>query len=560
MSKQVPEKILLRIIQEALALVAFNHTDGIRSVGGIILGARVEATSRPPGEITRKIFSMCQDPSNFVRMNMCGTLRSLFRISREFEEKALQEVIKLVGDECLEVLSESLQVFVDILPRISDKGTILESIEEYFVKSSYDKLICMKLMFVGRILEQCKDCMESFKKDLWVDWVIRMIELGTVCDKRSATISLGGILRCARLTSKIFRLWKILEEENDREIEKNLILLLGHLSSFGTEMIAETQGIIRKYLKNSEHALIIIPQFTVIATSFEMSEEILQILIEKLNFSLRRQELLAIIEQIISFANNFECIQNLVPLVPSLIQASKTCTIPIKEKSLELLSIILYKCNGYSNKVNLANEIINNFANSIVCYNRAAYIHFCLCIKNLCSRQFFSKLFMASLLELAEDKVRLVRYTFAKNYARFRFQVPSDDTELAANFRSILNQYLEIDDAILLNFALAADEAISNNTIREMHYGSKGELVEKQRVKYEQTEEIKEITDMENLKKIQQEEIVKIVRKNPKKNLMSNNTVPRQSSVRPIKRNHLSESDKYDSVISRVAVRIARKK
>ena len=559
-SKQVPEKVLLRIIQEALALVAFNQTDAIRSIGGIILGSIVEAKRQPPGEITRKIFSMCQDPSNFVRMNMCSTLRILFRLSEEHEEKTLQEIVKLVGDECSEVLAESLQLFVDILPGIRDKVMILESIEEYFVKNNYDKLICVKLQFVGRILEQCKDSIDAFKKDLWLDWVIRMIGCGNVCDKRSAAISLGGILRCTKLNPKILRLWNILEEENDREIQKNLAIQLGYLSSFGSEMINETQAVIRKYLKNSENALIIIPQYTVIATSLKMSDEILQILIEKLNFSLRRQELHAIIEQIISFAHNFDCIQTISPLVPSLIQAAKTSTIPIKEKSLELLSIILYKCNGYSNKLQLAKEMISNFASSTVCYHRAAFIHFCLCIKDLCSKQFFSKQFMESLLELALDEVKLVRYAFAKNYASFRFQVPLDNAECAASFRCILNQYLEIEDKILLTYALAADEAINNSAIREMYYGSKGELIEKQRITYEQNEEIREIAELENLKKSQQENSIRIAGKNTKKVPIPVNNVPRQSSVKPVKRYHLSESDKYESVISRAAARTVKKK
>ena len=159
----------MRCTQEALELSAFHQSDQIKSIGGLILGAIVETRKKPPGEITRKIFSLSQDPSNFVRMNMCNTLRILFQLSGEYEEKVLQEIIKLVGDECPEVLEESLQLFLDILPRVRNKQIIIENIEEFFVKSRYDNLIDIKIRFVGRIMDQLKEVLESRNKDTWLD-------------------------------------------------------------------------------------------------------------------------------------------------------------------------------------------------------------------------------------------------------------------------------------------------------------------------------------------------------------------------------------------------------
>ena len=62
---------------------------------------------------------------------MCGTLRILFKLSGEYEDQVMEEIIKLVGDECIEVLEESLQLFIEILPLAKTKSFILESIEEY---------------------------------------------------------------------------------------------------------------------------------------------------------------------------------------------------------------------------------------------------------------------------------------------------------------------------------------------------------------------------------------------------------------------------------------------
>lgn len=559
LARQVPEKLFLRITQEALALAAFSQTDEIRSIGGIILGAVVEIKKKPPGEITRKICSLAQDPSNSVRKHMCGTLKILFNLSGEFQEKVIQEIIQLVGDECSEVLEEALKLFIEILPEIRNREIIVESIEEFFVKSQFDKLTDVKLRFVGRIMQSCSDVMSDQVKEKWLDWVVKMAGLGSVVEKRSLVISFGGILDCVKLSRKVLDLWVLLESENDPEINNSLILLLGFLSTFAEGMVQQTQQIVRKYIKNMENIMVIVPQLTVIASSLKMNDEILQVLLGFFSYFHKCREVLVILEQLISFANNFDCIFQLTSLVPQLISGSQTAPLPIKEKSLELLSIILYKQSGYSNKMNLAQDIIAKFANSPGCYHRALYIHFCLCVKELCSKHFFCKVFMPSLLKLAEDKVKLVRYMFAKNYASFRYQVPLENIDLAGTFRSILNNYLETEDKILVSFALLADEAMNNNN-REMHYGAKSEHIENEKIEKETAEEIKEITEAENLKRVQNEENFRSCRKNTKKFPVHATVVLRQSSVKPIKKYHLSESDKYETALNRSSVRQPRKK
>ena len=439
---------------------------------------------------------------------------------------------------------------------------VLDNIEEYFVKSRYDKLIDIKLRFVGRIMDILKDVFEPRNKENWIEWIINMIGFGGIYEKRSISVSIGGILRCNHLDDKIIKLWQLLEKENDTEINNNLVLMLGFLASFGREKQREIQIIIRKYLKNSTDHMLIIPQYFIIAKELNMEDEILQILIEKIDLQLKMRELLLILSQLILFSNDFECINKLNPLIPLLIQASKTSTLPIKEKSLELLSVILYKSPCFSNKINLSKEIINNFANSTISYNRASFIHFCLCIKNLCSKNFFCKLFMPSLLTLAKDQSNLVKYTFAKNYVTFRYLVPLNDTELAGNLRYILNYYLELDDKILLNYALAADKLLNNSNWELIHYGKNSENIENQKIKKEQDEETKEIIEAENLKRVQNEENSRGIRKSTKKNQTNfvNNNVSRQSSVKPIKKYNLSETDKFEVKLNRTMVRVIKKK
>ena len=335
---------------------------------------------------------------------------------------------------------------------------------------------------------------------------------------------------------------------------------LGFFCTFGREKMHELQQIVRKYIKEEDNLSIKVPQFIIIASALNMHEELLQNLIENLNFSLKLRDLLAIFNQLISFAKEFNCINTLKSLIPTLIQAGIVCAIPIKELSLELLSIILYKLPLNSHKLALSKEIISTFANSTVCYNRVSFIHFCLCIKNYCSKKFFCRVFMNSLLSLAHDKTLVVCYKFAQNYIAFRYLVPLANTELIGNFRYILNNYLELNDKILLNYALIADEKMNNNSLWELNYGQKSEYIENQRIKQEQEEETKEQSEIEKLKKIQNEGNAKALRKNPKKLPTSIVTSGRQGSVKPMKKYNLSESDKNDLSLNRTVVRTGLKK
>lgn len=552
LARHLPEKLLLRCTQEAMSLSAYHQNDQVRSIGGIVLGAIADARKKPQGDITRKIFSMSQDPSNFVRLNMCGTLRILFKLKGEFENKVIEEILKLVGDECVEVLEQSLQLFVDILPEITGKSSILESVEESFIKTSYDKLTEIKLRYVGRIMKEFKSQMSIGRKSSWVDWVMNMVACGNLQEKKSASVSYGGIVFCAGIDDRLLQLWKALEEENDYEIVQNLVLQIGFVASVAGDKVVEVQGIVRKYVKNDTYFSILVPQITVIATSLKIQEELLLFLVEKFTQKLKMRDTLEVLSQLVRFSNAFNIMNPLKPLIPNLIQMGKSGAAPIKEKSVELLAIITYKSPGYSSRLALAKDIIQNFACSTNCFHRASYIHYCLAIKNLCSKQFFSKIFMPSLLNLAKDKSDVVRYTFAKNYIWLRYTVPSNNSELMGNFRYILNSYLEIDDKVLLNYALAADEGMNNAALREENYGPNGESVENARIKQEQDEEIKEITETENVKKIQNEENFRgFNRKTNKKYQVHRETVPRQSSVKPMKKYNLSENDRYDVALNR---------
>ena len=121
LSRGMSEKIIQKYIPEILALTGFSQTETIRAVGGIILGLLVEKRKKGEVEEIRKIFALAQDPSNFVRKNMCKSLKILYKYTNDTQKKVMDEVLKLVADECEDVLEESLKIYLQLFPEAEDK-------------------------------------------------------------------------------------------------------------------------------------------------------------------------------------------------------------------------------------------------------------------------------------------------------------------------------------------------------------------------------------------------------------------------------------------------------
>lgn len=502
---------------------------------------------------------MTQDPSSFVRKNMCGTLKILFKISDQCDEKVITEIIKLVGDECVEVLEESLQLLLDVLPDINNKSALLESIGEYFVKTGYDRLVTVKLKFVGRILKGFHSCMDNDVKGKWVDWITNMVESGGIQDKRSIALSIGAIISCIDMDIRLIALWNTLESENDIEIQNTLTLQIGYLATKARGKQKEIQSIIRKYLKSNDDLLITIPQFSFISSSLDMLQEVSEILIDKFNTKLKIRETLAVIDQIILFTKDFDCINFVKNLIPSLIECIKNSVLPIREKSLELLAVVLYKLPVFSNKVGLSKEIITTFAKSTRGFDRASYLHFCLFIRHYFSKKFFCKHFMDSLLAIGKDKETLVRYKFAQNYCVFRYLVPANHSELEINFQVILNSYLGTGDKVLIDYATKAQQMM-NQENWELNYGPKSEILENQKLKQELDEETKETSYSEKVKKNDIKDTLYEKTRIVKRNTICPKKVLRQSSVKPIKKYNLGEPEKHDTSLNKKIVKMPRRK
>jgi hypothetical protein len=561
LTRGMTDKLLTRCTQEVLTLAAFNQPDQNKAAAGLVLGHLIEARKKPPGEITRKLLSMCQDPSNFVRQHMCRPLRVLFKLSKEYEERALNEIIKLVGDECETVLEESLQLFVDVLPEVIDKEYVKKNVMACFVGCRLDKLTEVKVRFVGRVMRGLKSVLDEREKEEWTAWVVEMAEIGGLKEKIAASTSFGGVVDCAGVSDRLIGLWNLLEGLGETVILQNLYAQIAFVAAQARGKTKEIQGIVRKALNHHEFMELLVPQFAIIAKNADMQEELIADLIGKLDGKMKLREMVAVVEQICRFLLEFNCVSAVKGIISKLISLAKTAAKPVKGKVLELLAIVVYKSPGYSSKISLSQEIISNFANSNISYERISYIHFCLCIKNLCSRRFFSRVFMSNLIILAKDREKSVKYHFATNYPTFRYLIPLTDNELGPRFRNILNEWLETDDKILVGFALAADEELNNSRAHDLNYGPSSESIENARVKHEEEEETKELVELEKLQKAQNEEVFFSSKRYNRKHPANNKEpVPRQGSVKPIKKLSMTDPDRLDKALSRSIFRAGKKK
>lgn len=560
LSKFINEKSMQKYVFEILALTGFSQTEQIRAVGGIILGYLVEKRKRGEEDVVRKIFALAQDPSNFVRKNMCRSLKIIYKYIKNSQKKAIDELLNLVADECEDVLEESLTIFLQIFPEAEDKEYLLDSIESHYLSPSSDKLTSVKLKYSGPLMRIMSSTMSVSSKQNWIDWVLKMTEEGGIQEKISASCAYGGILQAAGYSSKLLNLWKTLQNVQNHQIQENLAIQLAFFSAYSKENLPFVLKTVKFFQSKAEFLSILVPQMIVISGCIKSHEDCFNYLLEKFHEYHKIRDKIEITQQLILFSHKFPCIPQLQNCFTEILMLSKSVAEPLRDKLLELLAIIAYKSSGYSSRLSLFKEIISNFALSRSCHLRAAYIQFCLSIKELCSRKMFNKVFMMPLLTLAKDKILMVQFKFATNFVVFRYLVPEDYSDLINEFRKILNEYLEQDDEYLIDLAIKADKLLNDTKLYQDAYGPAADEAENAKIKLEAEEEFKEMQEAENLKK-KNEGVVKnnrkIIRKKPEQ---QKEPVVRQNSVKPVKKYLGADVDRAKIGLNRSAVRTVRKK
>lgn len=561
LGKHMNEKVMQKYNFEILALTGFSQTEKIRAIGGKILGMLVEKRKKVDSDVVRKIFALAQDPSNFVRKNMCRSLKMLYKYAETNRKNAIDELLKLVADECEDVLEKSLKFFLKLFPDAEDKELLLDTVESHYFSPTCDKLTNVKLKYSGSLMRTMSSTMSESSKDNWVNWIIKMTEEGGLQEQISTSCAFGGILQAVGYSSKLLNLWKTLQSSQCQQIQENLAVQLAFFCAYTKENLPETLKIIKYFLSQPNFLSILTPQMIIISGCIKSYEDCFIYLIDNFHKPQKMRDTIEIIQQLIHFSHKFPCIPQLRNYFPVLLQSSKAATEPIRNKFLELLSIIAYKSPGYTTKISLFKEVIMNFAFSKNCYLRTGFIQFCLNIKELCSRKLFNKVFMGHLLALAIDKILMVQLKFAQNFVAFRYLIPEDYSELISQFQKILNGYLEQDNKDLIDLALKADRLMNDTRMYQEAYGPVAEENEKTKIKMETEEESKEMQEIENVKKRESEKVVKSTRKViRKKNEPQKEPVARQNSVKPVKKFISSEYDRAKVSLNRSAVRTVRKK
>jgi hypothetical protein len=559
LSKHMNEKIMHKFLQETIALTNFNQTDNIRAVGGILLGAIAKAKKKADPEVVRKIYSLSQDPASFVRKIMCGSLKVLFQFI-DLKGKVMEEILKLVGDQCEEVIEEALKVFIKIFPDCENKDSVVESVEEQLLDDRCGKLTSVKLRFCGPLLTLMSKVMSGKSKAKWVDWVFKMTQEGSECEQIAASQTFGGVLQADPSNQKVFQIWNVLQGIHCEIVQQNLATQLAFFCVYSAEYYNRAMVHVKFFLTKPQFISLLLPQMVVVAGALKSHEEPLGFLLERFREPITIRDRVELIRQLTLFLNKFPCITQLKPLFPDLLNSLKSSTEPVKEKTLELLSMISYKTPGHSIRLSLFKEITNTLAYSSSCYLRSSFIQFCLHMKSICSSRMFNRFFMSPLLSLATDKTLAVRMKFLSNFVSFRYLVPEEDTEMVSRFRKILNSFLEQENKELINLALRADEMMDDSRIYQEAYGSAAQEQEKVRVKFELEEESKEVHEVEPVKKKELEVVVRVNKKIVKRKSDVQKESIRQNSVRPTKKYLIAENERLKTNLNRSGVRTIRKK
>lgn len=222
----------------------------------------------------------------------------------------------------------------------------------------------------------------------------------------------------------------------------------------------------------------------------------------------------------------------------------------VKLKSASLLANILHFNHRSCQKSELISLLISEFAQSSKHIDRSLFLDFCLAFSKLCSRDYFSRYFLESLIALGYDGTKEVKYKFAINYNDLKHCVHRDDAESAGKFRKILNNFLENGDKILVELAIRAEDNMNSREWDEA-YGDEGEMLDRLRYQFEIDQLEREARDIENNKNKILDELTSRSRQNfvnarhGNRHTVTSRTVTNKI---PVKRYSFSDADKYEAL------------
>ncbi|OMJ80454.1 hypothetical protein SteCoe_19308 [Stentor coeruleus] len=527
---------------EAFILSAFHQTDNIRSIGGYVLSACVEAQIRENCEdLLRKIYSMTQDPSSLVRKNMCKALKNLMKIlpKKQIESQVVPETLKLVEDDSAEVLESALPLFCELMDycSYSCKENIIEILKYSFFTAQNNKLSQVKLKYFGKIMVSLRLCMDEEFREICIKWYIGFDNVKENDIRPLMAYNFPALLYIiGSMNDQLLRIFTILAEESKWEVRKCIAKQIGDICKLSGNKEGELFQIVNSLLECENINEILLDQFFIIAKSLKTHEKLLEILVKELcvnNSNWRK--MVVVIKELLNFCLTFDCSNIHEKVALQVLEYIKIASKPVQIYSAKLLAEILYK--NLSRREEFFGRVLQ-LAN-----HRIGFIEFCTAMSTVCSHRLFCRHFMPSLIVLCKDPIKNVAYAFATHYVDFRLAITFDDSELKSEFRSILNYYLETDDKFLVQTSLASDEKLDK--LYNDYYNSTAEIKENSKIKYETEMIAKESSEPKT-------QILKQTK--PRKSTIA----PRNSSHNPTKRHSLGEIDKTE--LNKVIQKVSNKR
>ena len=542
LAKRYPE----RCLTEAFVLCAFSQPDSFRSIGGYALSAVVEAQKGENcAEILRKIYSMMQDPSSLVRNQMCKALYVLLRVlpKKQLESQLLPEALKLVEDDCTEVLNSFLPFFCDLMDCCGYhcKEEAIEALRSSFFTSQYSRLSQIKLKYIGKLMVSLRLGLDEEFRNSCLDWFCAFLQCKESDIAVSVAYNFPAVLYImGSMNDQLFDLFAALTREQAWDVQRIVARQMGDVCKISNCRRNELVQIAKEFCSNEKTVDLLLGQVFVIAQALKSYEYFLDLLVKLLTQCENWRRSVVILKELLKFCGHFDCSLAFDKLTTILMRMLKQEAFPVRDQCAKLLAEIFYKNLGKKEELSLA--IITQLGKSSVCHHRISYILFCEYICSICSHRLFCRIFLTCLLQLAKDPVIDVAYHFAERYVTFRLSLPFSESEFQRDFRGILNYYLETGDKILAKYSLDCDDKI--NMIYLEYYNSATEAKENNKVAEENNQEIREI-----------QESKAVVRG---KATRKATVVPRGTSHNPVKRHSLGEIDRAE--LNKVVQKVNNKK
>ncbi|CAG9325090.1 PPP4R4_4 [Blepharisma stoltei] len=511
--KKAPSDLVARLfIPACIEFSEYSQPEGLRKSITSMIGFLAEKSENYiTDDLLKRVFLLAQDPSHEIRESMAKNLHKICRALGEEKTENLifEEIAKLADDEEPTVRSEAMGLLieiVDMLPFDFTINNVLPILQRELTQPSSRAVKRELAKRFGQMIVKLEGELqeEDFKRNAFRFY-------RTMCSdedefKRLAAINFPGVLMTLGPQEFNFELNGIHSKlcmDPDDDTRSIMATSLHEIAKIlGEKSLQLEETLFYLLLDNVKWKLLVNLD---VVLSFMHSDEIKHKVYEemcgflaKVKNSRFQMMLLNSLKKVLKF---FKVNEFILEIFPIMINFMKAGAWNVKNKAAEIAAEII-KLTYYKDKKNeLCQTCIQTLCNSPKSTDRIIFIELSIGIYKSCSNFFFKKHFLQPILSLEKDPIKSVKIKIAQSLPKFRKTLLEEDIDLSKKISNILEYLAEDPSKTIQDIAINSQMNIMSIGYYKKLSSQKYVNREREKKKYEDSQEIQEIKEAEELKK-----------------------------------------------------------